>query len=186
MNNPLFQSGTEWVTSYRRTIRVQCVSTPTSDRRKETIMEDLIKRSEFIKALHKYFSNGFDSDEWWNSTHVLFALNSVPSADRPQVNPDLAKDFLKRQYEAVLEENRRLIADKSQGEWIPCSERVPIEYRTVLVTWEYAGKSYTTTAFRETKNAVTYWASNEQPKYTPLKVVAWMPLPKPWKGADDE
>ena len=76
-------------------------------------------------------------------------------------------------------------ADRQQ-EWIPCSERVPIEYRTVLVTWEYAGKSYTTTAFRKTKNAVTYWASNEQPKYTPLKVVAWMPLPEPWKGADDE
>ena len=72
------------------------------------------------------------------------------------------------------------------GRWIPCSERLPSEYRTVLVTWEYAGKSYTTTAFRETKNAVTYWASNEQHKYTPLNVVAWMPLPEPWKGADDE
>ena len=74
----------------------------------------------------------------------------------------------------------------SADRWIPCSEGLPIEYRTVLVTWEYAGKSYTTTAFRKTKNAVTYWASNEQPKYTPLNAVAWMPLPKPWKGADDD
>jgi len=77
------------------------------------------------------------------------------------------------------------VADRPQ-EWIPCSERVPREYRTVLVTWEYAGKFYTATAFRETKNAVTYWASDGQPNYTPLNVVAWMPLPKPWKGADDE
>ena len=80
----------------------------------------------------------------------------------------------------------RSVPSADRPQWIPCSERVPIEYRTVLVTWEYAGKSYTTTAFRETKNAVTYWASNEQHKYTPLKVVAWMPLPEPWKGADDE
>jgi len=81
--------------------------------------------------------------------------------------------------------NKVKSADKPQ-EWIPCSERVPNEYATVLVTWEYAGKFYTATAFRKTKNAVTYWASDGQPNYTPLNVVAWMPLPKPWKGAEDE
>ena len=47
-------------------------------------MEDLIKREDAIRALHKHFSSGFDCDRWWNSTTVLFALNSVPSADRPQ------------------------------------------------------------------------------------------------------
>ena len=46
--------------------------------------DDLIKRSDAIKALHKHFSSGFDCDRWWNSTTVIFALNSVPSADRPQ------------------------------------------------------------------------------------------------------
>ena len=88
-------------------------------------------------------------------------------------------------FESIIDPLRHLYYDRPQ-EWIPCSERLPIEYRTVLVTWEYKGKPYTTTAFRETKNAVTYWASNEQPNYTPLNVVAWRPLPKPWKGADDE
>ena len=47
-------------------------------------MSDLIKREDAIKALHKHFSSGFDNDRWWNSTTVLFALNSIPSADRPQ------------------------------------------------------------------------------------------------------
>ena len=47
-------------------------------------MDDLIKREDAIDALHKHFSSGFDEDRWWNSTIVLFALNSVPSADRPQ------------------------------------------------------------------------------------------------------
>ena len=47
-------------------------------------MKDTIYREDAIKALHKHFSSGFDKDRWWNSTTVLFALNSVPSADRPQ------------------------------------------------------------------------------------------------------
>jgi len=47
-------------------------------------MSDLIKKQDAIDALHKHFSSGFDEDRWWNSTTVLFALNSVPSADRPQ------------------------------------------------------------------------------------------------------
>ena len=75
-------------------------------------------------------------------------------------------------------------ADRPQ-EWIPCSERLPNEYVTVLVTWEYEGKSYTTTAYRKTQNAVTYWKSDDEFRYTPLNVLAWMPLPEPWKGADD-
>ena len=75
-------------------------------------------------------------------------------------------------------------ADRPQG-WIPCSERLPNEYVTVLVTWEYEGKSYTTTAYRKTQNAVTYWKSDDEFRYTPLNVLAWMPLPEPWKGADD-
>ena len=84
MNNPLFQSGTEWVTSYRRTIRVQCVSTPTSDRRKETIMEDLIKRSDAIEAVWKpqVKPNELIFDAL--KTAIESEINNVPSADRPQ------------------------------------------------------------------------------------------------------
>ena len=104
----------------------------------------------------------------------------------PNNEPYYSEDFIKG-FKCGAE--RQFEADKSDAgrpqEWIPCSERLPIEYRTVLVTWEYAGKFYTATAFRETKNAVTYWASDGQPNYTPLNVVAWMPLPKPWEGATD-
>lgn len=33
-----------------------------------------------IDALHMRFSDGFVEDRWWNSTHVLDVLRSVPSA----------------------------------------------------------------------------------------------------------
>ena len=43
-------------------------------------MGDLISRQAAIDALHRYFPSGFDNDRWWNSTHVIDAINSVPSA----------------------------------------------------------------------------------------------------------
>lgn len=40
------------------------------------------------------------------------------SADRPKVNAELRVDWLKRQYEIVLEENKRLKTDRPSGEWL--------------------------------------------------------------------
>lgn len=34
-----------------------------------------------IDALHTKFRDGFDEDKWWNSTHVLAAIDSIPAAD---------------------------------------------------------------------------------------------------------
>jgi hypothetical protein len=42
----------------------------------------------------------------------------MKTIDRPKVNAELKADFLKRQYEAALEEIQRLKADRPQGEWI--------------------------------------------------------------------
>ena len=42
--------------------------------------EDCISRQAVLDALHSKFADGFDGDKWWNSTHVLDAVNRVPSA----------------------------------------------------------------------------------------------------------
>lgn len=74
-------------------------------------MEDLIKRSDAIKAIDDKV-NGSDNRLWLREI-----ILELPSADRPQVNPDLVKDFLKRQYEAVLEENKMLKENIPSGKW---------------------------------------------------------------------
>lgn len=45
-------------------------------------MSDLISRQAAVDALHKRFKDGFDEDKWWNSTHVLETIKSVPSAQK--------------------------------------------------------------------------------------------------------
>ena len=72
-------------------------------------------------------------------------------------------------------------ADRPQ-EWIPCSERLPEKEGYYLVTtrrFAFCDTIYKTRpAFRSSTNRWVRVGGSE--------VLAWMPLPKPWKGADDE
>lgn len=45
-------------------------------------MKDLIERQAAIDALHTWFRDGFDEDKWWNSTHVLAAIEGLPSVQQ--------------------------------------------------------------------------------------------------------
>lgn len=75
--------------------------------------------------------------------------------------------------------------DRSQ-EWIPCSERLPEdvqigdEYPTVI----FCTKENTYAGFYEHYIGGRWWA--EDGDYVVDDVIAWMPLPEPWKGADDD
>ena len=44
-------------------------------------MTKYIAVDELVNELHEHFSNGFDGDEWWNSTHVLTAIERTPTVD---------------------------------------------------------------------------------------------------------
>ena len=101
----------------------------------------------------------------------------------------------------------RTIADRPQGEWIPCSERLPEDIRPVLVTWKntdpasyyqyIVGKHFIGTAHyckgkwywysSVTEDLLAEYGKCESEEFDEaIEAVAWMPLPKPWKGADDE
>lgn len=75
-------------------------------------------------------------------------------------------------------------ADRPQ-EWIPCEERLPSIGEVVLATWEYGCKRYVTIAYQVSLRGVTYWDSKQQHEYKPLNVIAWMPLPEPYKKDEE-
>jgi hypothetical protein len=133
-------------------------------------MEDTIRRNDAIKALIRM--GGIKIDK----ALAMGEIRSIPSADRPQ-------------------------------EWIPCSERLPDNIRPVLVTWKntdpasyyqyIVGKHFIGTAHYHrgkwywyssvTEDLLAEYGKCETEEFDEaIEAVAWMPLPKPWKGADDE
>ena len=70
----------------------------------------------------------------------------------------------------------------AEREWIPVSERLPEIQDCYLVTTKWKG-SYSGDVYIETNMAVY----RERPKEWDCKgVIAWMPLPEPYKEAKDE
>ena len=70
-------------------------------------------------------------------------------------------------------------ADRPQG-WIPCSERLPESQGYYTCTFKDGSKYKRASAVKwsngwQLTGTRSYWT-----------VLAWMPLPEPWKGADDE
>ena len=141
--------------------------------------DDLIKRSDAIKAIdelpHAY--NGWS--DAYDKAYIIGTLEEVPSADRPQG-------------------------------WIPCSERLPEtdntneinEFDVLLAVRPkkhpertpqvYIGKLRPVEGddgsgnFWGVKTAPCEWTIWGWSYFQEPEVLAWMPLPQPWKGADDE
>ena len=134
-------------------------------------MSDLIKREDAIKATWKEPTY---ADPINILTEVRDRIEAIPSADRPQ------------------------------GEWIPCSERLPSEEERkgwIDNNLDGIGYLYPCLVTRyssinpdRTKNnpyVAKHYFDGEDfvncgEEVCSEYILAWMPLPKPWKGADDE
>ena len=141
-------------------------------------MSDLIKREDAIKALcdscgWKESQCDQDSGFWCESGGLI--RRDIPSADRPQ-------------------------------EWIPCSERLPKDLEVVNITWvnhrpmtyyaDIKDEPFTATAIHYKdkwwwyspicEDLLEEYGKSECDKMdADIEVTAWMPLPKPWKGASN-
>lgn len=129
-------------------------------------MSDVISRADAI--------NAFWEDSDIRTAEVRATLKELPSAD---------------------------------AEWIPCSERLPEDIRPVLVTWKntdpasyyqyIVGKHFIGTAHyckgkwywysSVTEDLLAEYGKCESEEFDEaIEAVAWMPLPKPYKGGDSE
>ena len=104
-----------------------------------------------------------------------------------------------------LEMLQELVNKVDSFEWIPISERLPEEHESlfakfygtdkwndalwktqsieVLVTIEYEGGIRSVTSSYTTDGK---WEIEKRVKFRKCKVVAWMPLPKPYKEKENE
>lgn len=74
--------------------------------------------------------------------------------------------------------------EPKQGEWIPCSEGLPDLEEYVLVTLRYGETMIMALDWDDGK--IEWKTQEESLIYDDEEVIAWQPLPNPWKGADDE
>lgn len=77
-------------------------------------------------------------------------------------------------------------ADRPQGEWIPCSERLPKPYVEVLVCDDFGWINLGAYRPCDVSEDCSGWSIHAHTKIGTEEVIAWMPLPKPWEGADYE
>lgn len=94
-----------------------------------------------------------------------------------------SEDGMVFEAQSHIDRDIRLIpsADRPQR-WIPCSERLPKEYEVLcfdiykncIVGHPFAEDSASTGFCAESEGVFLY------------ECIAWMPLPEPWKGADDD
>lgn len=67
---------------------------------------------------------------------------------------------------------------KALPHWIPVTERLPEKDGEYLTTWIDAQKKLCVNVFL-VENGVWYW--NQKYLFPNWRIIAWMPLPEPWK-----
>ena len=127
--------------------------------------DDLIRREDAIKAVEER------SFAVRDSYTVKAILRNVPSADRPNA-VDLSSVY-STAYKSGYEKGK---ADRPQGEWIPCSERLPKKAGHYLCSFKKANR------IDSIYVDLAYWTGGRWYGYLANEINAWMPLPKPWKG----
>ena len=124
---------------------------------------------------------------------------------------DMAIEALKAQENMVPLDGEDIMfvtpEEYKAQEWIPVGERLPKDIRPVIVTWKnndpasyyqyIVGKHFIGTAHYHrgkwywyssvTEDLLAEYGKCDSEEFDEaIEAVAWMPLPKPWKGADDE
>lgn len=82
-----------------------------------------------------------------------------------------------KNLESCMDHNAILDVPAVEEQWILCSERLPKNRLCVLVTYKYE--------YGLIDHGITWYGEAEKKWNTSRDVIAWMPLPEPYKGEQE-
>lgn len=151
-------------------------------------INDLISRQAVIDAIEQHKTEVLGEREWNEGIaygysaahrHLVDVVKQLPSA-QPEIKVEraLTEEEIKNIKEMMADSPLVFMPSaKPEPQWIPCSERLPSKKEIVLIT--NSNGNVRCGQFRGTYEKYWTWKGN-----TLETVVAWMPLPEPWRGAE--
>ena len=137
-------------------------------------MSDLISRADARKAFTR-----INDLRTLSLGKVGEVLDSLPSAD--------ASYMFSKAYVEQLRFERDYLQDVVNGQWIPCSERLPKEKQEVYVTVYFiegdTGRAY---GYIDGFGKWHLCSTVEGILNSGYEVIAWMPLPDPYREEKEE
>ena len=101
---------------------------------------------------------------------------------------DHTKQF-REAYELAMKALRK--TERKTGKWIPCSERLPEPNRHDALNVDVYYLAQTefgdmiVASYNESHEGTKWWEQMYSYRIFDDEIVAWMPLPEPWKGVND-
>lgn len=139
-------------------------------------MDDLISRQAAIDWL---------KNEWDGMVISVFkGIENLPSAQPEPITVNIDHELTQEEYEKLRKDMANapimlLPAAQSEQRWTPCSEGSPEKEKEVFV-YLFGDSPYIAWV---DKNGV--WNTEDFEVDDDNRPVAWMPLPEPWKGAEE-
>jgi len=153
-------------------------------------MDDLISRQAAIDALHMHLMYRMGTDS--NKKRLDDWINSLPSAQPEKVciaKITLSEEQVREAVEKAKSESVQVFSSaQPEQKWIPCSKRLPEQYGNYLVSYRTDDFESDIGTFDPDRiNSDTgewsacdangfYWVASKG-----LEVIAWMPLPEPYR-----
>ena len=156
---------------------------------------DLISRKALRKVLSDplYRSTIKDYGEILKYTFVMDIIDNAPTVDT--YTEDDVQEAIKAGYQVGYELPKAKF--ERPQEWIPVSERLPKYNKTVLISVKQKGKENNVFTAQRRKRFKTPdifeccmdndgWWDFRVSAWDDHEVIAWMPLPEPYKETDNE